>query len=107
MKLFAILNLAAFYLKEVILSNLRVAHDVITPRHRMKPGIIVLDVAGLTDRQIFMMSNLITMTPGTLGLTVSPEHDRLFVHAMYVDGSPEEMARQLREHYGRRVCRVF
>jgi multicomponent Na+:H+ antiporter subunit E len=107
MKLLSALNLAIFYVKEVVLSNLRVAHDVVTPRHRMKPGIVVLDVADLTDRQIFFMANLITMTPGTLGLIVSPSHDRLFVHAMYIDGSPEDLARELSEEYGRRVCRVF
>lgn len=106
-RLFSFVNLALFYVKEVLLSNLRVAHDVLTPRHRMKPGIIVVDVAELTDWQIFFMSNLITMTPGTLGLTVSRDHGNLYIHAMYIDGSAEELARSLREDYGRRVQSVF
>jgi multicomponent Na+:H+ antiporter subunit E len=96
-----------FYLKEVVLSNFRVAHDVLTPRHRMKPGIIAVDIEGLTDWQIFFMSNLITMTPGTLGLTVSEDRKKLFIHAMYIDGSAEELAESLRRDYGRRVKSVF
>jgi len=96
-----------FYVKEVVLSNFRVAHDVLTPRHRMKPGIIAVDVEGLTDWQIFFMSNLITMTPGTLGLTVSEDRKKLFIHAMYIDGSAEELAESLRKDYGRRVKSVF
>jgi len=106
-RFFAAVNLFFFYLKEVLLSNFRVAHDVITPRHRMKPGIICVDVEGLSDWQIFFMSNLITMTPGTLGLTVSRDKKRLFIHAMYIDGSAEELARSLREDYGRKVQSVF
>jgi len=106
-RLVSILNLFFFYVKEVVLSNLRVAHDVLTPRHRMKPGIVVVDVEGLTDWQIFFMSNLITMTPGTLGLTVSRDHRRLYIHAMYIDGSAEELAQSLRKDYGRRVQSVF
>ena len=106
-RLLSFFNLALFYLKEVLLSNFRVAHDVITPRHRMKPGIISVDVDGLTDWQIFFMSNLITMTPGTLGLTVSHDHKKLFIHAMYIDGSVKELAESLRKDYGRRVKSVF
>lgn len=106
-RLLSFVNLACFYIKEVVLSNLRVAHDVLTPKHRMKPGIIVVDVDGLTDWQIFFMSNLITMTPGTLGLTVSRNHKCLYIHAMYIDGSAEELAESLREDYGRRVQSVF
>lgn len=96
-----------FYIKEILLSNLRVAHDVLTPRHRMKPGIIKVDVEDLTEWQIFFMSNLITMTPGTLGLTVSRDRKILYIHAMYIDGSPEELAQSLRKDYGRRVKSVF
>jgi len=106
-RIWATVNLFFFYLKEVLLSNFRVAHDVLTPRHRMKPGIIAVDVEGLTDWQIFFMSNLITMTPGTLGLTVSEDRKKLFLHAMYIDGSVEELAESLRKDYGRRVKSVF
>lgn len=106
-RLFSFVNLGLFYVREVLLSNLRVAHDVLTPKHRMKPGIIVVDVDGLTDWQIFFMSNLITMTPGTLGLTVSRDHKRLYIHAMYIDGSAEKLAESLRVDYGRRVESVF
>ena len=106
-RLLSIPNLFLFYVKEVVLSNLRVAHDVLTPKHRMKPGIVRVDVDGLTDWQIFFMSNLITMTPGTLGLTVSRDHKSLYIHAMYMDGSAEELAESLRKDYGRRVQSVF
>ncbi len=106
-RIIATINLLLFYVKEVVLSNLRVAHDVLTPRHRMNPGIISVDVSELTDWQIFFMANLITMTPGTLGLTVSRDHRTLFIHAMYIDGSTEDLARSLEKDYGRRVKSVF
>lgn len=106
-RMFMAISFAVFYVKEVLLSNFRVAYDVLTPRHRMKPGIVTVDVGGMTDRQIFMMANLITMTPGTLGLTVSKDRQSLFIHAMYIDGSPEEMAAKLRKDFKGRVVRVF
>ena len=33
-----VLGLALFFLWELIVSNLRVAYDVVTPRHHMRPG---------------------------------------------------------------------
>mgnify|MGYP002623160404 CR=1 FL=1 len=74
-----------FYAKEVVMSNLRVAHDVLTPTHHMKPGILRLPLDNLTDRQLLMMANLVTMTPGTLGLQVSDDAKSLYIHAMYVN----------------------
>jgi multicomponent Na+:H+ antiporter subunit E len=107
MRLFAWIEFLLFYLKEVFVSNLRVAYDVLTPEHKMNPGIIALDVADMTESQIALMANFITMTPGTLGLAVSEKLDRLYIHAMYLDGSAEEVAAKLLNDYGKRVKRVI
>ena len=107
MRVWAWIEFLLFYLKEVLVSNLRVAYDVLTPEHKMTPGIIALDVADMTDAQITLMANSITMTPGTLGLTVSENHDKLYIHAMYLDGSPEAVAKKLLNDYGKRVKRVI
>lgn len=94
------------YLWEVIKSNLAVAHDVLTPRHRMTPAWIELDLSSLTDRQIFAYANLVTMTPGTLSVDVTPDRKTLTVHAMYA-GSPEEAEEELTRLFKERIRRVF
>jgi len=95
-----------FYLREVLLSNLRVAYDVLTPRLQRRPAIITVDIEGLSDQQLIALTNLITMTPGTLSLDVSEDHRVLFVHAMYVDDL-EQFRRDLQDDFVRRVRRVF
>lgn len=106
-RIISLLTFLVFYIVEVLKSNLRVAYDVLTPAHRMKPGIIAVDVAGMTDRQLLFMANLITMTPGTLGLNFSEDHQKLYIHAMYIDGDEAELSEELENTYGRRVRRVF
>lgn len=96
-----------FYLVEVVQSNLRVAYDVLTPTHRMNPAIIAVNVKGMTDRQLLFMANLITMTPGTLGLKFSEDRSKLYIHAMYIDGEVQALADELENTYGKRVKRVF
>ena len=105
-RILAWIEFLLFYVKEVLVSNLRVAHDVLTPKHHMRPGIIALDVADMTDAQVAVMANFITMTPGTLGISVSEDHEKLYIHAMYVDDSSEELAAKMLNDYGKRVKRV-
>lgn len=106
-RVFAFISFLLFYFVEVVKSNLRVAFDVLTPRHRMCPGILSVNVTGMTDRQLLFVANFITMTPGTLGLEISEDHRKLYIHTMYVDAEMEVLAKQLEEDYGRRVRRVF
>ena len=105
-KLLYLMEFGIFYLKEVVLSNLKVAHDVLTPKHHMKPAFIELDLKGMTDRQILFAANLITMTPGTLSLDVCEETHRLKVHNMYVN-DPDLSISELETRILRRVRNVF
>lgn len=73
-----------FYLGELLLSNLRVALDVLRPRSRSSPAFVAIPVEGLSDPQITLLANLITMTPGTLSIDVTDDRSKLFIHAMFV-----------------------
>jgi len=107
MRLFRFLEFLCFYLKEIVVSNLRIAHDVLTPRHRMKPGILSVEVDDLEESQLAAMANLITMTPGTLGVYVSRDRRLLYIHSMYMDRDADTMGKELARDYGGRVKRVF
>ncbi len=72
-----------FYLKILIISNLRVAYDVITPTHHMRPGILCVPITLKSDLQILLLTNLISMTPGTLSLDVATDRSALYLHVMY------------------------
>lgn len=73
-----------YFLSELIRSSFRVAHDIITPRYRMNPGVIAIKLEAKTDFEIAFLANLISLTPGTLSLDISPDRTQLFIHAMYI-----------------------
>lgn len=75
-----------YFIKALVISNLRVAYDVVTPTHLMKPAVIRMPLEARSPGEITVLANLISLTPGTLSLDVD-EHDFvLYVHAMYLDG---------------------
>lgn len=89
----------AFYLKEVVLCNVRVAIDVATPTHYMHPAIVAIPVnPKLTDFQLLLLSNLITMTPGTLSMEINEQRTILYAHVMYF---------QNEETFLREVCETL
>lgn len=93
------LAFAAFYLREIVTSNFRVARDVLSPRPRLAPGIVRLPIGGLSDRQTVAYATLLTMTPGTLTLEVDREGGWLYLHTLYAEPSPEALRLQLRHAY--------
>jgi multicomponent Na+:H+ antiporter subunit E len=82
---FATIRLGLYFLYELVVSSIRVAWDVITPRMRAEPGIIAVPLEARTDTEIMVLANLISLTPGTLSLDVAEDRSCLFVHAMFVD----------------------
>jgi len=107
MRVLHLFEFILFYLREIVMSNLRIAYDVLTPRHRMKPGIIYVEVGHLSEKQLAAMANLITMTPGTLGMYVSKDRSRLYIHSMYMDKNAAEIGADLSRDYARRVQNVL
>lgn len=80
-----IILFAGYFLRELIRSNLRVAWDVVTPTHYMKPAVIAVPLDAQTDGEIALVANLISLTPGTLTLDVSSDRRVLYIHVMYLD----------------------
>ena len=68
---------------ELIISNIKVAHDVLTPSVNAQPGVIGVPIRGDTNAEITVLANLISLTPGTLALDISTDRQFLFVHSMF------------------------
>jgi multicomponent Na+:H+ antiporter subunit E len=95
-----------YFLKEVAVANLKVAAAVIEPAGRLRPAIVAVPLAVDRDAEIALLANLITLTPGTLSLDVSPDRRTLYVHAMAVS-NPDDLRRGIRDGFERRILEVF
>jgi multicomponent Na+:H+ antiporter subunit E len=106
LKVKQIFNLGAVFAWELLLANLRIAYEVITPTHYMKPGVVAIPLDVTTDAEITLLANLITLTPGTLSLDVSQDRRVLYIHAMYVE-DVEELRRSIKDGFEKRVMEVL
>jgi multicomponent Na+:H+ antiporter subunit E len=106
LKLRQAISFLGFFGWQLVLSNLRVAYDIVTPRHHMRPGVVAIPLDARTDAETITLANLITLTPGTLSLDVSPDHRVLYIHAMYIDDL-ETLRRGIKEGLERRVLELL
>lgn len=95
-----------FFAKELIVSSAKVALDVVKPLPLMRPGVIGIPLDAETDLEITLLANLISLTPGTLSLDVSPDRKTLFIHAMYV-ADPDDLRREIKDGMERRLLELL
>lgn len=98
--------LLLYFIRVFISSCARVTWDVLTPVHRASPAIVAIPLSVQDPLQIVCLANLISLTPGSLSLDVSPDHKTLYVHVMFVD-DPDEVRREVKEGLERRVAEAL
>jgi len=81
-KVIPIARLILLFIKELILSSLVVAREILRPKLRIRPGIIAVPTKLKSDIEVTLFACLISLTPGTLTLEVSAEGDILYIHCM-------------------------
>ena len=84
-KTWQIIRFSGFFLWQLVLANLRVTYEIITPPHTMRPAVVAVPLDIKQPAAVTLLANLITLTPGTLSLDISPEGETLYVHAMHVE----------------------
>lgn len=105
-KVWQVIGFIFFFLWELLLSNLRVAYDVLTPTFHMKPRVIAYPLEARTDAEITALSYFISLTPGTLVLDVSTDRRTMFIHAMYAPDA-DVLRREIKQGLEHRLLRVM
>lgn len=101
-----IIGFLCFFSKEMIAGNIRMAYYTLSPLSRLKTGIVAADIAGMSNMEITILANLITLTPGTLSLDISEDRSQLIVHCMDVS-DPEKIKREIHDGFQRRVLELM
>jgi multicomponent Na+:H+ antiporter subunit E len=105
-KLVLVVAFVAFFLWELVLANMRVARDVLSPRPRISPGVIAIPLDIRTPAEVTLLANLITLTPGTLSLDVAGDRTMLYIHGMYVSNA-DEVRRSIKSGFESRIKELF
>lgn len=98
-------QLFGYFLVELVLSNLKVFWDVVTPTHISRPGIVGVPLSVETPLEIFLFANMVSLTPGTLSVDLSEDRGTLYIHVMFLD-DPEQFRKDIKEGLEKRLMEV-
>ena len=95
-RLFKTIKLLFIFISELTQSSIVVLGQILSPRLTIKPGIFKYETVLKSDVEVTMLSLLLTLTPGSVVMEVSPEGDTLYIHAMDVEQSKAGLIKQLK-----------
>jgi multicomponent Na+:H+ antiporter subunit E len=105
-KVWRVIRFAGFFMWQLVLANFRVAYEIITPPHTMHPAVVAVPLDVTHPTAVTLLANLITLTPGTLSLDVSPNGQTLYVHAMHVP-DVDAFRREIKEGFECYIKEIF
>src|SRR3546814_2517336 len=71
-------------------ANVQVAATILTGRPRLAPALVEVRLRCRTDAEVAAYMGLITLTPGTMAVSLSPDRTRLIVHGMHASDTRSE-----------------
>ena len=95
-RLFSSFKLLLIFISELTQSSVVVLKQILSPKLKIKPGIFKYDTVLKSDVEVTMLSLLLTLTPGSVVMEVSPEGSTLYIHAMDVEQSRAGLIKQLK-----------
>lgn len=100
----ALFTFVFFYLWKLVVANLVIAYDILTPRMRISPGFLALPLTLRSRSGQLLFSNLLSMTPGTLTFDISPDRKTIIVHVLYAQD--EQKIRKELESIQERIRKI-
>jgi multicomponent Na+:H+ antiporter subunit E len=79
-----VLHLAVVFLLKLVEATVVVARTVVTPRGRIRSGIVAVPLGGCSDAVVTLIADLTSLTPGTLSVEVRRDPLVLYVHSLHV-----------------------
>ncbi|MEN0058158.1 MAG: Na+/H+ antiporter subunit E [Bdellovibrio sp.] len=100
------LELFIVFLMQFIIANLQVTAWIFAPNRFMKPAIVEVPLQLEDEWGLWILSLLITLTPGSLIVDISDDKRSLFVHILHAK-HPESEVQLICQRYERRLLQII
>ena len=95
-----------YFFYDMIRANLEVTKEILTPRFKLNPAVVIFEHSLKSDFEITMISNLIALTPGTMVLNISPDKKYLYIHCFNLKDK-EKFAEKMRNGLEKKLIEVI
>lgn len=96
-RLFLVFKLIFIFISELFQSSVFVLKHILSPKLNLKPGIFTYETALRSDWEVTTLALLLTLTPGSVVMEVTPEGNVFYIHAMDLENSRDFLVRSLKK----------
>ena len=79
---------------------------ILWPFRTLRPGIVAVPLDTRSAVENTLLANIVTLTPGTMSIDLSPDGKTLYVHVLDMD-SPDAVRKNIKEGLERRLIQLF
>ena len=91
---------------DIIVSNLRVAKQVLGPLENLHPKWVRVPLDTMHPKVNTLLALIITTTPGTVSAGLDEDENTILVHALSAD-NPEEVIEEIKTRYEQPLIKIF
>jgi multicomponent Na+:H+ antiporter subunit E len=78
-----IMRLLVVYLYELFIAGVQLARDILRPNPPIQGAFLQYDARHLSPAKTVLLSNMLSLTPGTLTVDVDDQGEILYIHTVY------------------------
>lgn len=91
---------------DILLSNIKVALQVLGPERNLTPGFIWLPLDIANIHGITALTSMITLTPGTVSVALSDDRRHLLIHVLHLT-DPQALIADIKRRYEKPLMAIF
>lgn len=96
LRVYATLKLLMIFNRELLQSSLLIMKQILSPTLNIKPGIFTYEHSMEGDYELTALALLLTLTPGSVIMEVSPDGRTFYIHAMDMEESRDSVLRSIK-----------
>ncbi len=93
-----LLRLAGTVLLDILIANIAVARLIVGPQERIQSSFLRMPLRVKGNVSVSLLANIITLTPGTVSASLSPDRSELIIHALQGE-DPAAIIADIRQRY--------
>ncbi|OHX55618.1 Na+/H+ antiporter subunit E [Planococcus faecalis] len=96
LRVYSTIKLLLIFVSELFQSSLLIMKQILSPKLNIKPGIFTYEHSMEGDYELTTLALLLTLTPGSVVMEVSPNGKIFYIHAMDVESSREAVLKSIK-----------
>jgi len=98
-----ILSFLPIFMYELLVANIQLSREVFRPVSDLEVMLVEVELEEMAHAEVVLLTSLITLTPGTMCVDVTPDGNKLYIHTMLGRAGADALRTSIQRGSAKRV----